>query len=62
MPVPTLAGLESRTVFVVDDVDAASIPEYRRLLERISCAELTYLVSSDAAIKSLSENYVGLPF
>jgi hypothetical protein len=47
---------------VVDDVDAASIPEYRRLLERISCAELTYLVSSDAAIKSLSENYVGLPF
>lgn len=29
---------------------------------RIQRAELDYLVSSDAAIKSLSENYVGLPF
>jgi p-hydroxybenzoate 3-monooxygenase len=29
---------------------------------RIQLAELNYLVGSEAAITSMSENYVGLPF
>ena len=37
-------------------------PDIDDFSARIKRAELDYLVSSDAAIKSLSENYVGLPF
>ena len=56
------AGLEGGALFLVDDLDAASISRHRRFGARIQLAELDYLVSSKAATTSLSENYVGLPY
>ena len=37
-------------------------PETGAFGERIQRAELDYLFSSDAAMTSLAENYVGLPY
>ena len=57
------AGLEGGALFLVDDHDAAQIPRHRRhSAQRIQLAELDYVTQSQAAMTSLAENYVGLPF
>ena len=55
-------GLEGGALLLVDDVDAASVPRSRPIRPRIQLAELDYLVGSRAAMTSLAENYVGLPY
>ena len=47
----------------MDDLDAAQISRTPASFgARIQIAELDYVVQSKAAMTSLSENYVGLPF
>jgi p-hydroxybenzoate 3-monooxygenase len=55
------AGMEGGAVLMVDDLDAASVPETGRFGRKIQLAELDYLVGSTAASTALAENYVGLP-
>ena len=57
------ADLAGAALLVVDDVDAAPRPRARTPFDhRRQLAELEYLVSSRAAMTSLAENYVGVPF
>ena len=52
------AGVESRTLLVVDDHAAA--PDFGQLLRsQIQLAELDYLFRSKAAATAFAENYVG---
>ena len=37
-------------------------PEAQAVDQRLQCADLDYLFSSEAAQASLAENYVGLPY
>ena len=56
------AGLEGAALLLVDDHAAASVPENSPYENRLQATELEYLFSSDKALGSLAENYVGLPF
>ena len=57
------AGLEGGALFLVDDVDVAQIPGHREPSARASSSRSWIMsCSSKAAMTSLAENYVGLPF
>ena len=55
------AGVEGAAFLLVDDADAAHDPAARRFDRKRQLAELDYVTSSEAAARSLAENYVGLP-
>lgn len=52
-------GLEGRTIFVVDDLDAARVPGEDAFDRRLSDAELDYLLGSDAGRITIAENIDG---
>jgi p-hydroxybenzoate 3-monooxygenase len=56
------AGVEGAALLVVDDDPAAHLPGQHRLRRKLQQTDLAYLFSSEAAMRSLAENYVGLPF
>ena len=58
-PVPA-PGLARRALLVVDDLDAAQGPRTTRSTCSCSSSQLRYVTSSEAAARSLAENYVGL--
>ena len=47
---------------MVDDHAAASLPDNIPYDDKLQDTDLAYLFSSEAAQRSLAENYVGLPF
>jgi p-hydroxybenzoate 3-monooxygenase len=55
------AGLEGAALFLVDDYHAPPPPRDSPFDRRRQLAELDYLTGSEAAMRSLAENYVGLP-
>jgi p-hydroxybenzoate 3-monooxygenase len=57
------AGVEGAALLVVDDDHAAHLPRRASTTtSKLQQTDLAYLFSSDAAMRSLAENYVGLPF
>ncbi len=56
------AGLEGGALLLVDDPILHKFPDTGAIGARFQLAELDYVVNSKAAMTSLSENYVGLPF
>ena len=55
-------SLEGAALLLVDDHAAAQLPAELALREQAAGHGAPYLFSSDKALASLAENYVGLPF
>ncbi|WP_430272952.1 FAD-dependent monooxygenase [Pseudomonas aeruginosa] len=56
------ADLEGRTLLLVDDFGAASLPDTDAFSQRIQQTELEYYLGSEAGLATIAENYVGLPY